>query len=118
ADPRIIADANADGISDYVGFGDSFTFIACGGTFSGGGGIGPGFSSATASVQNFGTSEGYTADVQRGAAAAGVGNGDILYGQGYLGVYWYQATGETAKTDAAGHIYEVLQYQTSPNLYG
>src|SRR5439155_17750696 len=33
ANPRIIADANADGTSDYVGFGDSFTFIAYGGTF-------------------------------------------------------------------------------------
>src|SRR5439155_277437 len=50
--------------------------------------------------------------------AAGVGNGDILYGQGFAGVYWYKATGETAKTDAAGKTYNVLQYQTSPNLYG
>ena len=32
--PRIIADVNGDGTSDYVGFGDSFTFIAYGGTFS------------------------------------------------------------------------------------
>ena len=56
--------------------------------------------------------------MQRGAAAAGVGDGDILYGQGFAGVYWYSATGETANTDAAGHTYEVLQYQTSPNLYG
>src|SRR5947208_13397282 len=76
--PRIIADANGDGTSDYVGFGYSSTFIAYGGTFSSGkGGSGPGFTSATAAVQDFGTSEGYTADVQRGAAAAGVGNGDV-----------------------------------------
>jgi len=116
--PRLIADANGDGTSDYVAFGYSSTFIAYGGTFSSGGVTGPGFTAATASVQDFGTSEGYTADVQRGAAAAGIGNGDILYGQGFAGVYWYSATGETAKTDDSGHTYEVLQYQTSPNLYG
>ena len=69
-------------------------------------------------MQDFGTNEGYTTVVQRGAAATGVGSGDSLYGQGFAGVYWYSATGETAKTDAAGHTYEVLQYQTSPNLYG
>src|SRR5947208_3023107 len=115
--PRLIADVNGDGTSDYVGFGYSSTFIAYGGTFASGG-TGPGFTSAIAAVQDFGTSEGYTADVQRGAAAAGVGDGDILYGQGFAGVYWYSAIGATAKTDAAGHAYEVLQYQTSPNLYG
>ena len=42
--PRIIADVNGDGTSDYVGFGDSFTFIAYGGTFSNAqGSTGPGF---------------------------------------------------------------------------
>src|SRR5207244_4864074 len=82
--PRIVADANGDGTSDYIGFGYSSTFIAYGGTFSSGG-IGPGFTSAIAAVQDFGTSEGYTADVQRGAAAAGVGHGDILYGHGVSG---------------------------------
>src|SRR5579864_2924448 len=95
-DLRVLADVNGDGNSDYVGFGDSATFISYGGTFSGGGGTGPGFTSVVAAV----------------------GDGDILYGQGYAGVYWYEATGETAKTDAAGNTYEVLQYQTTPNLYG
>jgi probable HAF family extracellular repeat protein len=117
-DPRSLADVNGDGNSDYVGFGYSATFIAYGGTFSSGGSDGPGFSSVSAAVNDFGSSEGYTADVQRGAAAAGVGDGDILYGQGYAGVYWYEATGETAETDAAGNTYDVLQYQTSPNFYG
>jgi autotransporter passenger strand-loop-strand repeat protein len=117
-DPRIVTDVNGDGTSDYVGFGYSATFIAYGGTFTSGGVTGPGFTSATAAVDDFGTSEGYTADDQRGAAAAGVGAGDILYGQGYAGIYWYEATGETAKTDAAGSTYDVLQYQTSPNFYG
>src|SRR5205085_6776921 len=102
----------------YVGFGYSSTFIAYGGTFTSGASTGPGFTSATAAVNDFGTSEGYTADVQRGAAAADVGNGDVLYGQGFAGVYWYKATGETAKIDDAGHTYKVLQYQTAPNLYG
>jgi hypothetical protein len=116
--PRIVSDVNGDGNSDYLGFGYSSTFIAYGGTFAGGGGTGPGFSSSVASVEDFGTSEGYTASAQRGAAAAGVGDGDILYGQGYAGVYWYEATGESAKTDAAGITYEVLQYQATPSLYG
>jgi len=115
---RIVADVNGDGTSDYVGFGYSNTFIAYGGTFSSGASTGPGFTSVTAAVQDFGTSEGYTASMQRGAAAAGVGDGDILYGQGFAGVYWYKATSETAKIDAAGHTYEVLQYQSTPNLYG
>jgi autotransporter passenger strand-loop-strand repeat protein len=118
-DPRIITDVNGDGVSDYVGFGYSATFISYGGTFSDvEGGTGPGFTAATAVVNDFGTAEGYTADMQRGAAAAGVGAGDIIYGQGIAGIYWYEATGETAKTDAAGNTYDVLQYQTSPNLYG
>jgi len=116
--PRIIADVNGDGTSDYIGFGDQSTFIAYGGTFSIGGSTGAGFTSAIAAVKDFGTSEGYTANVQRGAAAAGVGDGDILYGQGFAGVYWYKATGETAKTDAAGNTYNVLQYQSTPNFYG
>ncbi len=115
----MIADVNGDGTSDYVGFGDEYTFIAYGGTFANvNGQPGPGFSSAVASVKDFGTDEGYTANAQRGAAAAGVGDGDVLYGQGYAGIYWYAATGETPQTDAAGNTYEMLQYQTSPDLYG
>jgi hypothetical protein len=35
--PRIVTDVNGDGVSDYVGFGYSTTFIAYGGTFSSGG---------------------------------------------------------------------------------
>jgi autotransporter passenger strand-loop-strand repeat protein len=116
--PRIVTDVNGDGTSDYVGFGDQYTYLAYGGTFSGGGSTGPGFSTAVAAVEDFGTSEGYTAADQRGAAAAGIGDGDILYGQGYAGIYWYEATGETTETDAAGNTYQMLQYQSSPNLYG
>ena len=56
--------------------------------------------------------------MQRGAAATGAGVGDSLYGQGFAGVYWYSATGESAKTDAAGSTYNVLQYQSTPNFYG
>jgi hypothetical protein len=117
--PRVVTDVNGDGTSDYVGFGDQYTFVTYGGTFSNGqGSDGPGFSGVTAAVKDFGSSEGYTAADQRGAAAAGVGAGDILYGQGYAGIYWYEATGETAETDAAGNTYQMLQYQSSPNLYG
>src|SRR5207247_282024 len=61
--PRIIADVNGDGTSDYVGFGYSNTFIAYGGTFTSGASTGPGFTSVTAAVQDFGTSEGYTASM-------------------------------------------------------
>jgi hypothetical protein len=117
--PRVVTDVNGDGTSDYVGFGDQYTFVTYGGTFSNGqGSDGPGFSGVTAAVEDFGTGEGYTAADQRGAAAAGIGDGDILYGQGYAGIYWYEATGETAETDAAGNTYQMLQYQSSPNLYG
>ncbi len=116
--PRMIADVTGSGSGDYVGFGDKYTFVAYGGTFANGGQTGPGFSPAVASVRDFGTDEGYTASAQRGAAAVGVGDGDILYGQGFAGIYWYAATGETPQTDAAGDTYDVLQYQTSPDLYG
>ena len=117
--PRVVSDVNGDGNSDYVGFGYSAVFIAYGGTFANSqGSDGPGFSGAIAAVNDFGTSEGYTTTMQRGAAAAGVGDGDILYGQGYAGVYWYSATGETANTDAAGNTYNVLQYQSTPSFYG
>jgi len=66
--PRILVpNLNGDGTSDYVGFGDEYTFVAYGGTFASGGETGPGFTTAVASVEDFGTDEGYTADVQRGA---------------------------------------------------
>src|SRR5207237_565346 len=51
--PRLVADANGDGTLDYVGFGYSSTFIAYGGTFSGGGSTGPGFTAATRSANGF-----------------------------------------------------------------
>src|SRR5439155_8247070 len=58
--PRLVADANGDGTSDYVGFGYSNTFIAYGGTVTSGASTGPGFTSVTAAVEDFGTSGGYT----------------------------------------------------------
>jgi ELWxxDGT repeat protein len=116
---RFTADVNNDGNADYVGFGSQFTFFAYGGTFSNSlGQAGPGFSTAVAAVQDFGTNEGYTASVQRGVAATGAGVGDTIYGQGFAGVYWYSATGQTPAQDVTGTTYEVLHYQTSPNFYG
>jgi len=63
-----------------------------GGTFSNGGSTGPAFFGADRAVKDFGTTEGYTATMQRGAAAAGVGFGDILFGQACRGLL-VQATG-------------------------
>ncbi len=115
--PRITADVDSNGSTDYVGFGYQAVFISYGGTFSNGQNTGPGFTNAVASVQDFGTAEGYTASVQRGVAATGAGVGDTIYGQGFAGVYWYAATGATPQTDANGHTINVLQYQSTPNLY-
>jgi hypothetical protein len=117
--PRMVADVDGNGSADYIGFGFQSVFVAYGGTFADGQGhLGPGFTAAVASVNDFGTDEGYAANVQRGAAATGAGPGASFYGQGFAGVYWYAATGATAQLDAAGHAYDVLQYQTSPNFYG
>ncbi len=117
--PRFTADIDGNGTTDYVGFGFNTTFISYGGTFSDGQGhTGPGFTAAVASVDDFGTEEGYSASVQRGAAMTGAGDGASIYGQGFLGVFWYAATGETPQTDVAGKTYDVLQYQSTPNLYG
>ncbi len=115
--PRIMADVDGNGSTDYVGFGASSVFIGYGGTFNNGQGVGPGFTSALPAVQDFGTSEGYTANVQRGVAATGAGVGDTIYGQGFVGVYWYAATASTPLTDLSGKTVKELQYQTSPNLY-
>jgi hypothetical protein len=84
-DRRIVTDVNGDGVSDYVGFGYSATFIAYGGIFSSGGSTGPGFTSAVAVVNDFGTSEGYTSAMQRGVASAEFGDGDIIYGRAMRG---------------------------------
>ncbi len=117
--PRLTADVDGNGTTDYLGFGASTTFIAYGGTFSDGQGhTGPGFTPAVAAVNDFGTNEGYTSAVQRGAAMTGSGVGASIYGQGFSGIYWYGATGATPQTDATGKTYDVLQYQSTPNLYG
>src|SRR5947208_5217972 len=50
--PRLVADANGDGTSDYIGFGYSSTFIAYGGTFSNGASTGPGFTAAGPGFRN------------------------------------------------------------------
>jgi hypothetical protein len=117
--PRTIGFVDNNGAVDYIGFGFNAVFVAYGGTFSDGQGhLGPGFSSAMASVNDFGTNEGYAATVQRGAAATGAGVGDSFYGQGFAGVFWYAATSAMPQLDAVGQTYDVLTYQTSPNFYG
>ena len=117
--PRMTADVDGNGTMDYVGFGASSVYVSYGGTYASGQGTGPGFSGAVASVNDFGTSEGYTASVQRGVAPTSAGTGgDTIYGQGFAGVYWYAPNGEAAKYDAAGNPYYVLQYQSTPSLYG
>src|SRR5204863_3599393 len=106
--PRMTLDVDGHGATDYVGFGFQSVFVAYGGIFSDGQGhLGHGFTSAVASVNDFGTNEGYAANVQRGAAATGVGPGDSFYGQGFAGVYWYAAIDATLQLDAAGHPYFV-----------
>src|SRR5205823_6749356 len=88
--PRMTVDVDGHGATDYVGFGFQSVFVAYGGTFSDGQGhLGPGFTAAVGSINDFGTNEGYAATVQRGAAATGGGLGDSFYGQGFAGVYWY-----------------------------
>ena len=69
---------------------------------------GPTFTNAIAAVHDFGSAEGYTAAVQRGAADTGDSIAPTVYGQGFKGVYWYDATGGTG-TDPT--------YQSTPNLY-
>ncbi len=51
-------------------------------------------------------------------SGAGVNGSATIYGQGFAGVYWYAATGETPQTDAMGKVYDTLQYQASPSFYG
>ncbi len=117
--PRIVSDIDSNGSADYVGFGSQYVLISYGGSFNNSGtGIGPGYTNAAGAVQDFGTAEGYTVGVQRGAAATGAGFGETLYGQGFAGVYWYAANGETPHTDDLGKTYDILQYQSAPNLYG
>ncbi len=117
--PRMTADVDRNGATDYAGFGFQAVFVNYGGTFSDGQGHnGPGFTNANVAVNDFGTAEGYTADVQRGVAFTGNPLGDTIYGQGFVGVYWYAPTGATPQTDQSGKPYSVLQYQTSASLYG
>jgi hypothetical protein len=92
------------GGADYISFGASATVMAFGeGTASG-----PGFTGDKVVVNDFGTAEGYTAAVQRGAADTGNGVAPTVYGQGFAGVYWYAATGGTGNNPT---------YQSAPSLY-
>ncbi len=89
ANPRVVSDLNGDSASDYLGFGKADVRISYGGTpFSTQAQpLGPGFLGTVVSIHDFGTVEGYTADMQRGAAATGAGVGDSIYGQGFAGIY-------------------------------
>jgi hypothetical protein len=116
---RQVADINHNGTDDYIGFGISSTFVAYYGTWSDGqGNLGAGFSAFTAVFNDFGTAQGYTSTAERGAAQTGYGVADCIYGQAYVGIYWYGATTATQQTDAAGHTYTAPQYETAPHLYG
>ncbi len=95
--PRVTADVDGNGTTDYVGFGADSVFINYGGTFANGQGTGPGFTDATFAVHDFGTAEGYTTSVQRGVATTQAGSGATIYGQGFAGVFWYGATGGHSK---------------------
>ena len=90
--------------ADYIGFGTSSVVMALGESTANG----PNFANAIAAVHNFGSTEGYTAVVQRGAADTGDTIAPTVYGQGFKGVYWYDATGGTAANPT---------YQSTPNLY-
>ena len=104
--PREVVETatNPSGDADYVGFGTSSVIMAFGESTVNG----PTFTNAIAAVHDFGSAEGYTAAVQRGAADTGDSIAPTVYGQGFKGVYWYDATGGTG-TDPT--------YQSTPNLY-
>jgi ELWxxDGT repeat protein len=95
---------NPNGGADYVGFGTSSVVIAFGESAA----SGPTFTTAIAAIHNLGSAEGYTADVQRGAADTGGIIAPTVYGQGFKGVYWYAATGGTATNPT---------HQSTANLY-
>ena len=120
--PRLLSDVDENGTADYLAFGDNYTFVADGGTWTNGqGGVGPGFANTTAVIHDFGSNEGYTAAAQRGAAVTGYGLAESIYGQGFQGIYWYGATSElplSGTMDAAGKTYYTPIYDTSPHLYG
>src|SRR5258708_38015995 len=69
---------------------------------------GPTIANAIAAIHNFGSAEGYTAAAQRGAADTGDSIAPTVYGQGFKGVYWYDATGGTGANPT---------YQSTANLY-
>jgi hypothetical protein len=71
-------------------------------------GSGPAFYGDTQPIRDFGSAEGYTAAAQRGAADTGDTIAPTVYGQGFAGVYWYDATGGTSSSPV---------YSSSPNLY-
>jgi V8-like Glu-specific endopeptidase len=98
---EVVATTN-DGASDYVGFGYDYVTMALGG-------IAQNLSSSFQPIHDFGSAEGYTATAQRGAADTSSGAiAPTVYGQGYAGVYWYDATAGTMNNPT---------YQSSPNLY-
>ena len=95
--------ANGGG-ADYLGFGSAGAVIAIGESTP----TGPGFATANQAIHNFGTAQGYTTSAQRGAADTGDSTAPTVYGQGFKGVYWYDATGGTGANPT---------YQSTPNLY-
>jgi ELWxxDGT repeat protein len=95
--------ANGGG-ADYLGFGSAGAVIAIGERTP----TGPGFATANQAIHNFGTAQGYTTSAQRGAADTGDSIAPTVYGQGFKGVYWYDATGGTGANPT---------YQSTPNLY-
>jgi hypothetical protein len=95
---------NPNGGADYVGFGATSVIMAFGESTAGG----PTIANAIAAIHNFGSTEGYTTAAQRGAADTGDSIAPTVYGQGFKGVYWYDATGGTATNPT---------YQSTASLY-
>lgn len=116
--PRLVSDIDHNGSSDYLAFGSGYTLLASGGTWYGQGPLHAGLSSTTVLIHDFGSDEGYTAAAQRGAALAGYGVAEVVYGQGYAGIYWYGATTAALHEDGAGKSYQIPSYETAPHLYG
>ena len=116
--PRILTDVDHNGTGDYLAFGYGGVFLSNGITGADGENHnGPAFTKATVLVSDFGTNQGYTAEMQRGAALTGAGTAETIYGQGNAGLYWYEATGSTTHTDAAGKAYTTPTYSDTPHLY-
>ena len=109
---RQLTDLDQNGAVDYLGFGNTQTFGAFGGTWP----SGPGFAGFTALLNDLGVAQGFTQAHQRGAANAGYGLAEIIYGQGDNGIVWYGAT-QTEIRSIEGQPTPVPVYEASPHLY-